>query len=174
MVGRLDQSRIHLGQLVNSRIVQSNGISYYTIGTGTVTNLPNATDIGAYPSGRMEWSPSGSAIVSAGTYFPPQVNTGDNSYGVYIFPIDGSPRIELESHSNQASLVRGLVSLVPCSVVQPGVYDALVPARLLETRPGYSTTDGQFNGIGQHDTCGYCGTNSIDVGLMFERFLRFE
>ncbi len=162
-VGQVDQSRRYptwspdstkvaftwgSSTLVNSRIVLSNGISYYTIGTGAVTNLPNATNIGAYPGGRMEWSPSGSAIVSAGTYIPPEANTGEHYYGVYVFPIDGSPKIELESHSTQASLVRGLVSLVPCSAVQPGVYDALVPARLLETRPGYSTTDGQFNGIG--------------------------
>jgi len=123
------------------------GIARVDIASGVVTEIASAAQLASYSfSGRMEWSPSGGTLVAAAT--GQGGNGSDYVYGVWALPITGSTPIRIETHSTQGSLPRALVGLVPCGVVQPGTYQPLVPARLLETRPGYPTFDGQFAGIG--------------------------
>lgn len=148
-----DSSRIafSFSRTINNggQLVQQAGMALVTLASGAVTELPGADRLSSYPGNRMEWSPSGGTLVAAATKIPPPGGSFDDyEYGTYTIPIGGGAATLLDEHENQGNISRAFVSLVPCSVVQAGLYQALVPARLLDTRPGSPTVDGQFAGIG--------------------------
>ena len=148
-------------------------ISVYSCGAPQVPGAPgNVSATGGTGSAGLTWTPpssDGGAAIS-GYRITPFVNgvaqTATETNGqataatvgnlapatAYVFTVAARNSIGLGAASVGSNQITTVATTPPPPPTPrpptPPDFSSLVPARLLETRPGRSTADGQFNGIG--------------------------